>query len=420
MMPVFKNAVYLGSPVDVLTCEDKILTMVPAGHAEYSDYGEIFDCKGLKLFPSFRDAHVHLRDPGFEYKEDIDSGLASAARGGFGSVMAMANTKPVNDNAAVTRYMLDKANITHPYGPGLYPIAAATINLAGEEISPLGELAEAGCIAASNDGKPLKNTEIVRRIMEYAADFNLRFIDHCEDPWLAKGWMMHEGVISGDIGIKGQPGCGESIQVARDLLLAEYLHLPVHIAHVSSKSSLDLIQWAKDRGVRVTAETCPHYLTLTDESVRGYNPNFKMSPPLRSSEDREALLAAVKSGLIDILATDHAPHAKHEKDTTLDMAPFGIIGLELAMPITYGLVEQNLLSEADLVRLWAVKPSEIFGLPLNNFNPGDPADFFLFDPDLEWRATPDELFSKSANTPFLGQIIKGRVVSHWLGGRRLF
>lgn len=419
-MPVFKNASYLGSPVDVLTTGDKILTMVPAGHEQASCDDEVFDCGGLSIFPSFRDAHVHFRDPGFEYKEDIDSGLSCAARGGFGSVMAMANTKPVNDNAAVTRYMLDKARATHPEGPGLFPIAAATVNLAGEEISPLGELAKAGCIAVSNDGKPLKSTEITRRVMEYAADFNLRFIDHCEDPWLAKEWIMHEGKVSGEIGLKGQPACGESIQTARDLLLAEYLRLPVHIAHVSSKSSVDLIKWAKDRGVSVTAETCPHYLALDDESLRNYDANYKMSPPLRSPEDREALLWAVKNGIIDILATDHAPHARHEKDATMDLAPFGIIGLELAMPITYELTRQNLLSEADLVRLWAVKPAEIFGLPVNNFNPGDPADFFLFDPNLEWRVTPEELFSKSCNTPYLGQTLKGRVVHHWLGGQMLF
>lgn len=419
-MPLFKNALYLGASVDLLTAGEKILTMVPSGHAQGESAHEVFDCEGLTLFPSFRDAHVHLRDPGQEYKEDIDSGLTAAARGGFGSVMAMANTFPVNDNASVTRYMLEKAKRTHPAGPGLYPIAAATINLAGEEISPLGELAEAGCIAVSNDGKPLKSTEITRRVMEYAADFNLRFIDHCEDPWLAKGWVMHEGIVSGETGVKGQPACGESIQVARDLLLAEYLNLPIHIAHVSSKSSVELIKWAKDRGVRVTAETCPHYLTLDEESLRDYDPNFKMSPPLRSGEDREALLSAVKSGIIDILATDHAPHARHEKDTTLDMAPFGIIGLELAVPLTYDLARRNILSEADLIRLWAVKPAEIFGLPANNFNPGDPADFFLFDPDLQWRVTPEELYSKSSNTPFLGQTLKGRVAHHWLGGQMIF
>lgn len=419
-MKAIANALYLGAKVNVLYEKAKIVAMMPAVHELPGDLEVCFDAAGLLLFPSFSDAHVHLRDPGQEYKEDIDTGLTSAAYGGFGSVMCMANTIPVNDNATVTTYIKEKAFLTHPNGPGVYPIAAATINLAGEELSPLGELAEAGCVAVSNDGKPLKSTEMVRRIMEYAADFGLILIDHCEDPWLAKGWLMHEGKTSCYLGVKGQPACGEAIQVARDVLLAEYLNLPVHIAHVSSRSSVDIIRLAKEKGVKVTAETCPHYLFLDDTAVKNYNVNAKMSPPLRLEEDRLALIEAVKSGVIDILVTDHAPHAKHEKDATLDLAPFGIIGLELAVSLTFQLVKKNMLSENDLLRLWSKRPGEIFNLPFNNFNPGDPADFFLFDPDMTWKVSRESLHSKSFNTPYLGRTLKGKVVQHWLNGLQLF
>ena len=362
-----KNARHLDAPVDLLVRDGKIVTMTPAGHHAAPEGSRIVDARGLILMPSMVDAHVHLREPGFEYKEDINTGLEAAARGGFGSVMCMANTRPVNDNASVTRFMLDRAAQTHPHGPRLCPIAAATAGLAGEEMAPLQELKDAGCVAVSNDGRPMPGTELLRRVMEYGADLGLTFIDHCEDSTLARGWVMNEGPLSGSLGVKGQPPVGEAVQAARDIMLAEYLNLPVHIAHVSSALTVDIIAWGKARGVRVTAETCPHYLTLDESALDGYNTNAKVSPPLRRPEDREALRRAIKDGTIDIIATDHAPHAAHEKERTLDEAPCGFTGMDLALTLTWRLVREGVISEADLHRLWSVRPAEIFKLPLNRF-----------------------------------------------------
>lgn len=419
-MLLIRNATHLDAPVDLLVNDGKIVTMMPAGHYEATSDCDLIDAAGLLLLPALIDCHAHLREPGQEYKEDIATGLEAAAHGGFGAVMCMANTKPVNDNASVTELMQSIARKTHPLGPALYPIAAATINLEGKELSPLAEMAKAGCVAVSNDGKPLASTEITRRVMEYAYDVNLPFIDHCEDPTLAASWVMNEGKTSGEMGVKGQPTIGETIQVLRDIMLSEYLKIPVHIAHVSCKLSVEAIAWAKSRGVQVTAETCPHYLLLDETALEDYNPLAKVSPPLRTQEDRKALLFAIKNGIIDILATDHAPHAASEKNVTLDLAPFGFTGLDLALGLTFRLVEQNELTEADIHRLWSKRPGEIFNLPHNEFAPNDPADFILYDPNIAWKVDPENLFSKSANTPFLGQNIQGRVKHLWLKGKKIF
>ncbi|WP_374280386.1 dihydroorotase [Desulfovibrio sp.] len=419
MSLLIKNTRHLDAPVDLLVRHGKIVTMTPAGHHSY-DSRAVFDAQGLMLMPSCTDAHVHLREPGFEYKEDIASGLEAAARGGFGNIMCMANTRPVNDTASITRAMLESARKSHPQGPRLCPIAAATVGLKGEEMAPLAELKEAGCVAISNDGRPLENAELVRRIMEYGADLGLVLIDHCEDPHLAKGWRMHEGVTSGLLGVKGQPAAGEANQAMRDIMLAEYLGIPVHIAHVSAALTVDCIAWGKARGIKVTAETCPHYLLLDETALEGYNTQAKVSPPLRTAADREALRRAVKDGIIDILATDHAPHADHEKEGTLDDAMCGFTGLDLALSLTWGLVAEGVLTEADMHRLWSHRPAEIFNLPRNGFAPGDPADFFLFDPDETWIPSRETLYSKSCNTPFLGQTLRGRVKHHWIDGQQLF
>lgn len=414
------NARHLGAPVDLLADEGRIVTMTPAGRTTPPDGCQTFDAAGLVLMPSGIDAHVHLREPGYEYKEDIASGLAAAAHGGMGTVMCMANTKPVNDNAAVTAFMLDRARGSHPHGPRLRPIAAATVGLAGEELAPLAELKAAGCAAVSNDGRPLASSEMTRRVMEYAADLGLTLCDHCEDPHLAHGWRMHEGLTSGLLGVKGQPACGEAIQAMRDIMLSEYLDIPVHICHVSAALTVDCLAWAKARGVKVTAETCPHYLLLDETALEDFNAQAKVSPPLRTAADREALRRAVRDGTIDILATDHAPHSAQEKDDTLDGAPCGFTGLDLALSLTWGLVREGLLGECDLHRLWSRRPGEIFNLPHNTFAPGDPADFFLFDPDAVWTPGPETLYSKSCNTPFAGIPLRGRVAHHWLGGYMLF
>ncbi len=413
-----KNANYLGTEVHVHVQDGRIVTMTPATKP-IPEVAEVFDATGLLLFPSFIDAHVHLREPGYEYKEDVASGLKAAVHGGFGAVMCMANTNPVNDNAAVTKFIYDAAKAAFPHGPYVYPVGAATVGLLGKEMAPLAELKEAGCVAISNDGHSMESTELMRRVMEYASDLNLIVIDHCEDASLARNTHMNEGVTSTKMGVKGQADVGEAMQVARDILLAEYLNLPVHIAHVSCKRAVDLIAWGKARGVKVTAETCPHYLLLDDTALLGYGTNAKVNPPLRTPEDREALRKAVKDGTIDILITDHAPHAEHEKDCPLDEAPNGLTGLDLALALSFRLVDENILELADLQRLWCTKPAVIFALPFNAFAPGDVADFFLFDPKLEWIVNVDNLYSKSSNTPFLGQTMQGRVVAHWMGGVRI-
>ncbi|MDL2306498.1 dihydroorotase [Desulfovibrio sp. OttesenSCG-928-C06] len=405
---------------DVLVENGRIAAAGPSGSIEAPSGVESVQAEGKLLFPSFIDAHVHLREPGYEYKEDIQSGLTAAAYGGFGAVMAMANTNPVNDNASVTKSMLEKARLTHPHGPALYPIGALSTGLDGKELAPMGELAEAGAKAISNDGKPVKNNELFRHAVEYAATWNLKVIDHCEDPDLAAGWQMNEGKSAMELGLKGQPGVGEAIQVARDVMLAEYLNLPVHLAHISCRQSVELIRWAKTRGVKVTAETCPHYLLLDDTALASYSTLLKVSPPLRGKDDVAAMREAVADGTIDIFATDHAPHAAHEKEVEFDQAPCGFIGLETAVALTWALVEQGVLTGRRFEELWASGPADIFNLPVNGFKAGDPADFFLFDPAESWVVNRESIHSKSLNSPWLGQELKGRVSAHWLGGVRIF
>lgn len=415
-----KNARHLGAPVDLL-CEDgKIVTMTPAGKTPAPEDAQTEDAGGLVLLPGLADCHVHLREPGFEWKEDIGTGLEAAAHGGFCQVMCMPNTKPVNDSASVTRFMLERARTTHPAGPRLYPVGAASVGLASREMALLGELKDAGCVAISNDGRPMTNTELMRRTMEYAWDLGLVFTDHCEDPDLAKGYLMNEGQVSGRLGVMGQPVVGEAMQVARDVMLSEYLNIPIHIAHVSCRMSADIIAWAKKRGAKVTAETTPHYLLLDESEMEGYNTLAKVNPPLRTPDDREAMREAVKNGTIDIIVTDHAPHIAMEKNTTLDLAPNGITGLDLSLTLIWSLVRDGVITEADLIRLMAEKPAEIFGLPCCRFNPGDPADFILFDPELEWTVTPETLYSKSFNTPYLNKTVRGRTAHSWIGGVKLF
>ena len=414
---IIQNAQYLGETVDIVVRDGKIESVGPK--ADIPDGAEVFDAAGLKVFPSFIDCHVHLREPGFEYKEDINSGLRCAAHGGFGAVMAMANTRPVNDTASITRTMLAKAKATWPHGPRLYPVGAATVGLDGKELAPMAELAAAGCAAISNDGKPVGGAEMFRRCMEYAHTYGLIVIDHCEDPTLAKDTHMNEGATSGRIGVKGQSVVAESMQAARDILLSEYLDIPVHLAHISCKQSVELIRWAKERGVRVTAETCPHYLLINDSELENYSTMAKVNPPLRTPADVQAMREALKDGTIDILVTDHAPHAEHEKECTLDEAPNGISGMDSAVALTWTLVTDGLISEADFIKRWCHEPARIFNLPINGFAKGDPADFFLFDPEEHWVLTPEAMQSKGKNTPFLGRMLKGRVKAHWMGGVKI-
>ena len=405
-----------GQLVDVFIAKGKVMALAPAGDLKLRAAKEV-DAAGLVLLPSLTDVHVHLREPGQEYKEDIASGLGAAAHGGFSNIMCMANTRPVNDTASVTELMLDKAKRAWPEGPRLFPIGALTKGLKGQELAPMAELKDAGCKAVSNDGRPVESSELFRRAMEYASDLGLIVIDHCEDPYLAPAVGMNEGEVSSRLGLPAQPDVAEAIQVARDVLLAEYLGVPVHLAHISCEKSVALIRFAKARGVDVTAETCPHYLTLTDDEAAGYSALAKVSPPLRPRADVDALIDALAEGVIDMLATDHAPHAAHEKEVEFDQAPCGISGLDTALATTWELVRTGRLPFDAFLRAWTSAPCKRFGLPLNTFAPGDPADFVLFDQDAAWTVGANTMHSKSKNTPLLGRSLRGRVSAHFLAGK---
>jgi len=407
-----------GRLVDVLVAKGRIVALVPAGSLDVHAAHEI-DARGLMLLPSLTDAHAHLREPGQEYKEDIASGLSAAAHGGFSNIMCMANTRPVNDSASVTEFMLEQARRSWPGGPRLFPIGALTKGLKGQELASMADLKDAGCVAFSNDGRPVESTELMRRGMEYCQDLGRIVIDHCEDPFLAPAAGVNEGEVSSRLGLSGQPDIAEAIQAARDVLLAEYLGLPVHLAHISCEKSVAVIRAAKARGVDVTAETCPHYLTLTEDEVAGYSALAKVSPPLRPRADVEALLEALADGTIDMLATDHAPHAAHEKEVEFDAAPCGISGLDTALATTWELVRTGKLPFDAFLRAWTTAPCKRFGLPVNTFAPGDPADFLLFDQDAAWVVGPATMHSKSKNTPLLGRTLRGRVAAHFLAGKSI-
>ena len=405
-----------GQLVDVFVARGKIVALSPAGSLDLRAAKEL-DARGLVLLPSLTDVHVHLREPGQEYKEDIASGLSAAAFGGFSNILCMANTRPVNDTASVTEFMLEQARKSWPDGPRLFPIGALTKGLKGQELAPLAELAAAGCAAFSNDGRPVENTELFRRAVEYAQDLQRIVIDHCEDPFLAPAAGMNEGVVSSRLGLPAQPDVAEAVQVARDVLLAEYLSAPIHLAHISCEKSVALIRFAKARGVDVTAETCPHYLTLTEDEAASFSSAAKVSPPLRTKADVEALLEALADGTLDMLATDHAPHAAHEKEVEFDQAPCGISGLDTALATTWALVHTGRLPFEAFVRAWTAAPCKRFGLPCNTFAPGDPADFLLFDQDAAWTVSAETMHSRSKNTPLLGRTLRGRVAAHFLAGK---
>ncbi|HEY5593722.1 MAG TPA: dihydroorotase [Nitrospiria bacterium] len=368
---------------------------------------QIIDGTDKWVVPGFVDIHVHLREPGFEYKETIKTGTEAAAAGGFTSICCMPNTNPVNDNQAVTRMIREKARqegLVH-----VYPIGSITKGSQGEELSEIGDLVEAGCVAITDDGKPVMNSEVMRRAMEYALAFDLTVIDHCEDEHLMEGGVMNEGVVSMELGLKGIPAAAEEVMVARNLILAELTGARLHLAHISTAGSVRLIRDAKSRGVRVTAETCPHYFSLTEEAVRGYNTHAKMNPPLRTPQDRDAVKQGLKDGTLEVIATDHAPHADDEKNREFDLAPFGIVGLETALPLTLMLVEEGVLSVEEAVAKLTVLPARVMRLNKGHLGIGADADLCLIDPEATWTVDPRRFRSKSKNTPFAGWKMKGLV-----------
>lgn len=377
---------------------------------------EVVDAAGKVVCPGFIDIHVHLREPGFEYKETIATGTRAAAAGGFTAVCCMANTEPVNDNRSITDYILAQARAGGAVR--VYPIGAVTRGLRGEELAELAELAEAGCVGYSDDGKAVMNAALYRRAMEYTLPFGLPVISHAEDATLCRGTSMHEGVVSMELGIRGTPGAAEDVMVARDLILAELTGAHVHIAHLSTAGGVRLVREARARGVRVTAEATPHHLLLTDEAVRSFDPNTRMNPPLRTKRDTEALIEALADGTIDCVATDHAPHAPSEKEGEFDHAAAGIVGLETAVSLLLDrLVRPGLLPLATLVSRLSRDPARLMKLPGGTLAPGAPADVTILDLEQAVTVEPARFRSKSRNTPFGGWTLRGAPWMTIVGGR---
>ena len=375
----------------------------------------VLDATGKIVCPGFIDIHVHLREPGYEYKETVATGTRAAAAGGFTAVCCMANTHPVNDNRSITDYIRAKAAVEGIVR--VYPIGAVTRGLGGEELAELAELAEAGCVAFSDDGKCVMNAALYRRAMEYTLPFGAPIISHAEDHELSRGTAMHEGVVSTELGVPGAPAAAEDIMVARDILLAELTGAHVHIAHLSTAGAVRLVRDAKARGIRVTAEVTPHHLLLTEDAVRTFDANAKMNPPLRSKRDTEVLLEALVDGTIDCIATDHAPHAGSEKEGEFDRAAFGIVGLETAVGLLLDrLVRPGALPLGTLISRLSRDPARLLGLPGGSLAPGAAADLTLIDPDAAWTVDPAKFASKSRNTPFGGWSATGRPWKTIVGG----
>jgi dihydroorotase len=367
----------------------------------------VLDAGGKIVAPGLIDLHVHLREPGNEDVETVATGAMAAAAGGFSAVCAMPNTDPVTDNQAAVGFIVSQAQ--RAAKARVYPIGAISLGQKGQHLAEFGELVGAGAVAVSDDGKPVVSSHLMRTALEYARTFGIPVADHCEDPTLSAGGVMHEGIVSTRLGLKGIPSAAEEIMVARDILLAEHTGGHVHLCHMSTRGSVELIRRAKDQGLRVTAEACPHHFTLTHEQCEGYDTNAKMNPPLREPEDREAIRQALRDGTIDVICTDHAPHHYDAKEREFDDAPNGIIGLETAFGLAVTeLVETGLLTLCDLVNRMSTIPAQIFKLPGGTLAPGAPADVVIADPTAAWVVDPATFFSKSRNTPFGGRRLTGR------------
>ena len=381
-----------------------------------ADDATVIDCAGRIVSPGFIDVHCHLREPGREDVETIATGARAAAAGGFTAVCAMPNTDPVTDNQAAVGFIIRQAQRAR--AARVYPIGAISVGQKGESLAEFGEMIAAGAVAVSDDGKPVASAHLMRTALEYARTFGIPVADHCEEPTLARGGAMNEGVVSARLGLKGIPSEAEEIMAIRDILLARRTGGHVHLCHMSTRGSVELIRWGKDRGINVTAEVCPHHLSLTEEAVEGYDTNAKMNPPLRTSDDVEALREAVRDGTIDLVATDHAPHHYDEKEREFADAPNGIVGLETALAVVVSwLVRPGIIDYATLVDRMSCTPARVFKLPGGTLREGALADVTVFDPALEWTVEPNAFVSKGRNSPYAGQTLRGRAVHTIVGGR---
>lgn len=378
----------------------------------------VIDAGGLWALPGLVDVHVHLREPGYEYKETVASGTRAAAAGGFTSVACMPNTKPVNDNEEVTRYILGQAAAGGVCR--VYPVGAISKGLRGEDLADLGEMAEAGCVAVTDDGRPVGSSLLMRRAMEYAKAFGLVVVSHSEELDLAADGCMNEGATSAYLGLPAIPAEAEEIMVMRDLLLARRTGARLHLAHLSTRGSVEFLRWGKRLGLAVTGETAPHYFTLTDDAVRGFGTEFKMNPPLREIADMERVQKAVARGVVDAIATDHAPHARDEKELEFEAAANGVVGLETSLPLSLRLVQTDIAPLHRVIAALTCGPAQALGLPAGTLAPGAAADVALVDPGAEYTVDPGSFHSKGRNCPFAGMAVKGRVVRTMVGGRTVF
>ncbi len=383
------------------------------------DGAEVIDCAGLLVSPGFIDVHCHLREPGREDVETVATGARAAAAGGFTAVCAMPNTEPVTDNQAAVGFIIRQG--LRAEAARVYPIGAISVGQRGEALAEFGEMVGAGAVAVSDDGKPVVSAHLMRTALEYAQAFDIPVIDHCEEPTLAKGGSMNEGMMSARLGLRGIPSEAEEIMVIRDILLARRTGGHVHLAHMSTAGSVELIRWGKERGINVTAEVTPHHLTLTEAAVGDFDTSAKMNPPLRTEEDVEALREALRDGTIDLVATDHAPHHYDAKEREFADAPFGIIGLETALALVVTeLVEKGIIDFPALVDRMSTRPARLFHLDGGTLAAGAVADVTVFDPARQWVVDPAKFLSKGRNTPYAGDRVRGRAVYTIVGGRVVF